>query len=174
MTSEQLANKRPTLADWILSHSPGDEMYWRGSFRSQAVFFRKSLPIAFGMTFEDAESPRVAVISEHRSKSIVLPVVQYTLNRVRVTIRDNFYDYKVSVDADKKLVLDPRGLFDPDATHSGCYCEGFPEELVFGSYHEDTRQFTVSLGSEYAMWSFGRTIRLAIDDAALLGQVPNA
>ena len=79
-------------------------------------------------------------------------------------MRDNFYDWKVSVQIDEPIDIDIIGssfvdLFDPKGTHSSCYCEGFSEYDVFGSFDSDRRRFTVSIGNDDKLMKFCEMLR---------------
>jgi hypothetical protein len=150
------------IQEWINANGPPEKMLWAGAFAQQVCFLRDDVSRALGMSYEDVKGPRVSVIGTHKSKSILLPVVRYVINHAALVVRGNFHDFKVSVDSDKALRIDHRGLFTPTEEHADCYCEGFPEGLVFGSYASSLRRFTVSLGSEYALWTFAREVRLAL------------
>lgn len=152
------------LQEWISAHIPDDKMLWKGAFTRQVCFMRDDLSFALGMSYHDTETDKLSVISTHTSKSIKLPVVRYALNDAWIIIRDNFYNHKISVESDKAIRLDPRGLFDPAEQHPRCYCEGFPDELVFGAYADDQKRFTVSVNSDYAAWALFRAVRLALQD----------
>lgn len=94
----------------------------------------------YGTSQHDALS---MVISTHFSKSVELPVVQMTRPDLGLvlTMRNNFYNWKLSVSTPKPFKADFTGLFyeypprDPgwSGDHlSSCYFEGFPEDLVYG------------------------------------------
>lgn len=86
-------------------------------------------------------------------------------------MRDNFYDWKVSVQIDEPmegfLVGD---LFDPWAVHSSCYCEGFSKYDVFGSFYSDMQKFTVAIGNHEKLMAFCMAVR---DHAAKLSVAPS-
>jgi hypothetical protein len=114
------------------------------------------------------KGPRIKarVISTHGSKSVGLPV--YELDRpdlgIRLILRDNFYNWKLTVMAGLPIVADFSGLFhttppvEPDYTGnplSACYFEGFPRELVFGYYEpSDKRHWSAEInGGDQALWA---------------------
>lgn len=122
------------LADWIALHQPATEMYWARSALTQFDVFAD---IA-------REAAEAVVVSTHRSKSITLPVVVFRYaNGAKVQVRDNFYDYKVTVCAPAPVALpsDIQGHI----RWSECYCEGFPAGTVLGSHVADSRRFTVEV-----------------------------
>lgn len=137
-------------------------MYWRDATTSQFAFLAKLSEFLFP---NGAKRERcAAVIGTHRSKSIELPVVEFHLENARIVMRDNFYDWKVSVQIDEPVDIDVIGssfvdLFDPKDEHSSCYCEGFSEYDVFGSFDSDRRRFTVSIGNDDNLMKFCEMLR---------------
>jgi hypothetical protein len=145
---------RQLLQEWINENACGDEMLWKGAMGDQLMFIRDRLP---GVLFASADEYRehcAVVISTHTSKSIKLPVVQYALpSGVAITMRDNFYDWKISISAPVDIEFSPMGLFDPNQGHHAVYFEGFPGDLIYGSYADNKRQFSVELGSKYRVYT---------------------
>src|SRR6185369_7381601 len=98
-------------------------------------------------------------------KSVKLPV--YQLSRpdlgLRLILRGNFHDWKLSVISNKPIAADFTGLFrTTPPTHpkyhgnelASCYFEGFPEELVFGYYEpSDKCQWSAAIGGQQALWA---------------------
>ncbi|MGH6876113.1 MAG: hypothetical protein ACREHV_01910, partial [Rhizomicrobium sp.] len=134
------------LQKWISAAVVGDEMLWKGGFDHQVGFVRDVIVglVGAGLHYEDIE-PIADVVSTHTSKSICLPV--YDLKRedlgLRFIMRNNFYNWKLSVISKKPIICDFTGLFhttppvEPDYTGNplaDVYFEGFPKSLVFGYY----------------------------------------
>lgn len=134
------------LQEWISAQYIRDEMRWKRGSEHQALFIRDTLQgiIGSGLTYyQRQQAPIARVISTHMSKSIVLPVVAFDRPDLglRIVVRNNFYDWKISVITEEPLVADFECLFftmpPPEGRSdmmSSCYFEGFPEELVFGYY----------------------------------------
>jgi hypothetical protein len=133
--------KKIPLHDWFVAHLNQDpELYYFNAMKRQVMWVRDVLADVVGCTSKTTFS-----ISEHRSKSVVLPV--YLLERpdldVRFYLRNNFHNWKLSVDSKRPICENFAGLFmtapppEPDYTgdplHS-VYFEGFPSELVYGYY----------------------------------------
>lgn len=156
------------LQKWISEQIVADEMLWKGAWGDQVQFVRDSLAhlVGRGLSYKQFKTADVAtVISTHRSKSIALPV--YELARadlgLRLVLRNNFYDWKLSVISEDPVVADFEGLFrttspiEPAYTGNelaSVYFEGFPRSLVFGYYAEsDRRQWSAAIGGDSAMWT---------------------
>jgi hypothetical protein len=139
-------------------------MLWKGGWGRQIMFVRDDL---CGLVSWGRRGPRIRahVISTHTSKSIALPV--YRLARpdlgLELYLRDNFYNWKLSVVSTQPIVADFSGLFhttppiDPkytgDPLHS-VYFEGFPKELVFGYYEpSDKRRWSAEIHGDQALWA---------------------
>jgi hypothetical protein len=106
----------------------------------------------------------VTVVGEHRSKSVVLPV--YEMRRedfgLRLVMRNNWYNWKLSVDRPRGVVANFSGLFhttppiEPEYTGDDlhpAYFEGFRREDVFGYYSESSQRFSANIGGDFAMWA---------------------
>lgn len=105
------------------------------------------------------------VIGEHHSKSVRLPV--YSLERpdkgVRLVLRDNHYDWKLSVASEVPIdhelfayLFHTTPPIEPDYTGNelaSCYFEGFPKDLIFGYHANDSRRWSASIGGDRALWT---------------------
>ena len=154
------------LQKWINEQIVGDQMLWKGAFGHQVGFVRDCICSLFGhgLDYEDREKVP-DVVATHRSKSIILPV--YDLQRpdlgLRLVMRNNFYNWKLSVISEKPIVADFSGLFhttppiEPDYTGdplSSVYFEGFPRDLIF-SYYEpsDKKKWSAEIGGDYSLYT---------------------
>lgn len=169
---------------WLAEHESTDLIYARsgGDVRLQQVHFvRDTLAGVFwaGVPYEERQlaTPRedcretALVIGEHHSKSVRLPV--YSLDRpdldLRFVMRDNFYDWNVSVLSETPVTTDLRsfpldywtdeerkrfaGGYRPGTSWGYCFFQGFPEELQFGPYREDQRRFSMCVRSDYELYT---------------------
>ena len=154
-----------TFKDWLDKNPVEDKMFWSGAFWDQVRFMRSTISgllwsRGIGEDDENSalENKLIKVISTHCSKSIHLPVYQISIPSgygvAKVTMRDNFHDWKVSVDSPVDIAMLALGIFDPEKEIHSCYCEGFPEEFVFGSYEKNKKQFTVEMHSDYQVYVF--------------------
>jgi hypothetical protein len=85
----------------------------------------------------------------------VLPVYQIHRDpEVTVTMRDNFYNWKISVDAHLPVKDIFYTLINREEVIRPVYCEGFKEEWVYGSFKQNARHFTVEMHSDYGVWAF--------------------
>lgn len=154
------------IREWALATVPGDNMLWKGGWGSQIMFFRDELRylMASGLDWDEAEGLG-QVISTHTSKSISLPVVEYARPDIglRLILRDNFHDVKLSVISRKPITTSFDGLFhttppvEPDYTGNelaDCYFEGFPDDLIFGYLSEsDGRRWSAAIGGRPRVWT---------------------
>ena len=112
-----------------------------------------------------ATVPDVVIVGHHTSKSIELPVMQFKWRDMLVTCRNNFHDWKVSVQM--PLGLDPtEDLLDiavqEDHLLHSVYFEGFPKPYIYRSLADGdyalTGQFSTVFGSSnigyHKMWTF--------------------
>jgi len=146
------------LQDWIMGNIPEDKMLWKDSMEKQVLFIRDTLYQAFPIKtreefnqFKDS----LMVISEHASKSINLPVYRVSWKGMVCILRNNFYDWKVSVRSAKKISVD-LSLYGfktkEEVTHG--YCEGFKAEWVYDSYENNKEQFTIKISNDYQLFCF--------------------
>lgn len=154
------------LQKWISSQIVGDEKLWKGAWGDQCQFIRDSLTGVFGYGLHWTEVKELAdVISVHRSKSIMLPVVRMHRGDLGLTMifRNNFYNWKVSVISEIPVNADYVGLchttppIEKDYTGdslASVYFEGFPKELIFGYYCQNKKQYSAEVHGEHAIWAF--------------------
>lgn len=101
-------------------------------------------------------------VSWHTSKSCLLPVYGFTMrNGIKVICRENFYDWKLSIELPKPLPQDfiPDDILtwndcgDPNRRDiPDCYLEGFKDEWAWPMYDPkstDQLRFTIEMGSDY-------------------------
>lgn len=150
------------LQEWANEHAPGDEMYFKNGYWDQICFVRDELGWLFRIMGDRAP---VTVVSSHTSKSITLPVYEIKAHGMTIRMRNNFFNWVVSVEVDETRswgVPDKfRDLFDRENVVNPLYAEGFRSEWVHTSYAEDRRQFTVALNSRFELWTFCWLLRAA-------------
>jgi len=162
---------REPLQAWISAQLVPDEMLWKGSWGRQMQFVRDTIVslVGAGLDYEDRKN--IAwVISTHRSKSIILPVYQLERPDLGLTLvlRNNFYNWKLSVISTRPIGADFSGLFhtsppiDPKYTGDSLhpvYFEGFPENLIFGyfiarrSTRADRQQFSAEIQTDEDLYT---------------------
>ena len=114
------------------------------------------------------------VISEHRSKSVRLPV--YSLERsglgLQIVLRDNYYNWNVSVVSERPVAADLRGFvtdfrdeaerakYRPRDCWGCCFFEGFPAELMLGPYSKDRRKFSLWTNGDHELYALVRNLML--------------
>lgn len=144
------------LLSWLRNDEVDDKMIYKNAAERQEIFIRDDVGASL------LEVP-VFVISEHRSKSITLPVYGFTMrNGIKVICRDNFYDWKVSVQLSKCReygdIVVPRDLVSDGYRKeiSNCYFEGFKNEWVFPAFNpDDDKQlkFSVEVSDDYRLYA---------------------
>jgi hypothetical protein len=156
MTTTLVAGEK--LQEWANAHPPAENLIYKGGYWDQIIFVRDTISQLLSKSYEEYKTIQagIKVISHHTSKSVCLPVYSLELaDGTKFTMRYNFYDWKVSVSSVDEVNADFMNLFDPSERIHECYCEGFPSELVYGSYNENKRQFTIELPpSNYQLFTF--------------------
>lgn len=69
-------------------------------------------------------------------------------------MRDNFYDWKISVNSEFEILAEFLNIFREDKKISSCYCEGFENEWIYNSYSENKKQFTIEISSNEFLFMF--------------------
>ncbi|MCK9567652.1 hypothetical protein M0R72_01720 [Candidatus Pacearchaeota archaeon] len=163
---------------WVKEHQASNLIYAKGSdgpCLKQVHFIRDNIARLFwaGISYYDiprCPPPRedcretAIVISEHTSKSVRLPVYSFERKDIwlRLTLRYNFYNWKLSVESQSPILADFSGLFfttppvEPEYTGNELhpvYFEGFPEDRIFGYYENDHCKFSAEIGSHEKLWT---------------------
>lgn len=147
----------PEITQWGLANEPSKELLAAESYWKQIKFVRDVLVRVFARDYDEykAIEAGISIVGTHHSKSVKLPVYRINLpDGTAFTIRCNFHDWKVSVESPKEVEEDFMDLFDPTTDIDHIYCEGFPPELVFDSYAENKRQFTLEIATDYQLYTF--------------------
>ena len=141
------------VTEWARENNPDPNLKYRDGWSEQIVFVRDKLTsMLVGERFDYEKY--VKVISTHMSKSVKLPVFMIDLPKIGLTLvlRNNFYDWKVSVMSEKAVANDFEGLF--TSGEKALHCEGFPEEFIFGTILENNHKFTVEISDVYKVYTF--------------------
>lgn len=146
------------LLTWSRVNEPDDKMTYKDSYWRQITFIRDKINYLLndGETYEYISENPVLVINTHRSKSIILPVCKINLTRygIIIILRNNFYDWKISVVSEQDLNVDFKEIFNEKEAIHYVYCEGFQENQVFGLFTESKKEFTVSIGGNENLYVF--------------------
>lgn len=155
------------LTKWAMAHEPDEKLIYKSGMWEQVFKVRDHLypDLCRGLGYEEVhyhdedtgfgECHGLTVCGSHSSKSVALPVflMEPPGKGLRFRMRNNFYDWKISVESDRELDIDWVGLWEPfpeqDPTYSGhklasCYFEGFSTKWVFGHYGESDRRSSAS------------------------------
>jgi len=141
---------------WRVVNKPKDSMKFNDAFYNH-LWFIDELKY---MLSQGCMLMKANVVSTHMSKSITLPVIMFEKCQVKIYMRYNFHDWTVSVDS-------PYDLDISDMLASSChveniYCQGFKDEWKFGNYDSSRSKFTLSLPSDYYMFTFIYLLNQAI------------
>jgi hypothetical protein len=95
-TSEEIS----PLTKWARNNEIPDEMIYKKAAGDQLCFMRDTIPSILSTSYEEyrgIQNSCLEIISSHRSKSIDLPVYKLVFRDFTFVIRDNFYNWKISV-----------------------------------------------------------------------------
>jgi hypothetical protein len=147
--------EKQLLEKWIGKYDIDDKMLWKNfalqQMRGIGKFIENFIP-----------NSDIYVISTHTSKSIKLPVYCIEIDGLKIILRNNFFNWKISVISDKEIIEDFSGLFhmdppiDPDYTGDPLhhvYFEGFPKDLIFGYYNNsDKNKWSAEIHDDYRLY----------------------
>ena len=136
-----------------------DNLMWKDASISQEVFVRDTI-------CGNLLKVHGFVVSTHYSKSCELPVYFITMrNGVKLIMRYNFYDWKVSVETPNNQPALPAGYLPTDLMTFSmvdgklekipqCYLEGFKKEWCYDAYDPENipRKFTIEVPSKYSLY----------------------
>lgn len=144
------------LLSWCRVNEPSDEMIYKQGYWEQIIFIRDIINLIFYTEYEEYKNNPVMVINTHRTKSIIMPVYEINIKKygLKMILRDNLYDWKISVISEKEINIDFMKLFNEEEQINSVYCEGFKENQVFQSYKENKNNFTLEIGDKYNLYTF--------------------
>lgn len=150
---------RVPIQEWINGYKTDEELRYKNGAIQLAMFFRDRLARCVARTFSEFEGC-ATVIAEHRSKSVILPVVLLERPGLSVVARDNFHNVAISVKRESDVPLDRLAslIEEPDSDVSLTYCEGFPKEWGFGAFARDPKRFTCHVGNQFEAYAFLRMV----------------
>ena len=156
--SEQEYNP-DVLHYWFLDHVPKNDMLYLDAYKKQCVFFRDVIGPALIDNY--CYKKNINVISTHKSKSVLLPVIELLTfnNNLRIIIRDNFYNYKISVFSKYPIDTDFHGIVRCQENSHYVYFEGFDRNWVRPAYRPGMKEFSVELYTEHELYMFVRILR---------------
>jgi hypothetical protein len=161
------------LQEWADLNEPEDKYRYKRGYWDQIIFVRDRVPYLFMddcMSFDELRD-RLTVINYHTSKSIKLPVYQLDLHDViglTLVLRDNFHGWVISVKSETPIICDFFDTIKPGDNISAIYCEGFPEEVVYGSFDENSQQFTVRCSNDFMLYTFLYILRAYLKNIGIL------
>ena len=158
------------LLTWMREWDIPETLIFKDAGKNQAIFVRDTCGGLLGYA-------PVFMISTHRSKSVTLPVYYIKMrNGIEIVMRDNFYDWKMSVKIPEHydplpadyLPLDCLcdGVGDEKETIPDCYLEGFPSCWAFEAYNPErpAKKFTVELSDKFKVYVILHALKHAYPD----------
>lgn len=142
------------ITKWIRVNEPSSTLLYRDGLGKQVVFVRDVLTDIFFDSYEEYKANPVKAISHHFSKSVKLPVFELDVSKLglKIILRYNFYDWKVSIISQTPIDFEFEGLFDPN--EEARFCEGFPKEYILGPYSANNMTFTAEISNQYRLYTF--------------------
>lgn len=156
------------LNDWWSNNEPDENLIYKDGLREQCLFVRDTLMLNMFIdiatdylkynVFSDElraifEYFVPYVIGTHRSKSVLLPVMEMDLSKIglKIVLRYNFYDWCISVESENEINCDFMEL----VTNEKGYFEGFPKDRIYDIYSsQNNKNFSVVLNNKYEVYVF--------------------
>ena len=155
------------LTDWNKRNEPAENLIYRKGFYDQCNFVATTLmrdmfihdasnynsDLDYDKRIEIIDNFVPFVIGTHRSKSVLLPVMEMDLSKIglKIILRCNFYDWCISVESEKDIDCDFMGLI----TDQKGYFEGFPKDRIYDKYSETNKKnFSLCLSDNYDVYTF--------------------
>jgi hypothetical protein len=148
---------KENLSYWIRKWDLNEELIYKNAAIEQASFVRDKI-------CGNLLKSQGFVVSTHHSKSCLLPVYYIKArNGIKLIMRCNFYDWKLSVDIPDEWDGIPTIPLDCLSHHviehgfekiASCYCEGFKEEWCYDAYdpHHPGNKFTIEIPDNYRLY----------------------
>lgn len=147
------------LLTWCRVNAPGDNMIYKESYWTQIMLIRDRINSLFYDDVQEYNENPVMVINTHMSKSITLPIYLIDLKKhgVQIILRDNIYDWLITVISDREITVDFNGLFREDLkiqkTNSYTYSE-FTDDQIKDCFKDNKKQFTLEIQDDYNLYVF--------------------
>lgn len=152
-----------------------DNLLWKDASISQELFVRDTI-------CGNLLKVHGFVVSTHYSKSCELPVYFITMrNGIKLIMRYNFYDWKVSVETPDNQPALPANYLPTDLMTFSmvngklekipqCYLEGFKKEWCYDAYDPENipRKFTIEVPSKYNLYVIIYLLKHAYPDISIL------
>lgn len=120
------------------------------------------------------------IVSTHHSKSCLLPVYYLKMrNGIKVIMRENFYDWKVSVEIPSEYPALPSDILPLDCLSysmvenpldkiSSCYLEGFKEEWGYDAYVPSCpgKKFTIEVPDDERLYVILHSLKHAYPEVS--------
>lgn len=153
------------VTTWIRLYDADEKYIYAKAQGNQICFVRDVVaPMFYDMEYDRDNYKEYSlyrnnfckVINSHMSKSVMLPVYNFKSEKydVEITMRNNFYDWKISIESSKEIECDFMGLFNEDDKINPIYCEGMEAvNKVYGCYSENKKRFTFEPRSDYEVYT---------------------
>ena len=163
--------EKTELKHWRKTWALEEALIYKQAAYNQAHFFINKI-------CGDLLKSKGFVVSHHTSKSCKLPVYFIKLrNGIRLTMRCNFYDWKLSVEIPEEYASLPTNYLPEDClSHdlvqnkrdkiSPCYCEGFKKEWCYDAYDPQLppKKFTIEIPDDERLYVIIHYIKHAYPD----------
>jgi hypothetical protein len=159
------------LKYWRRKWELSEELIYKNAAKSQASFVQNKI---VGNLLKTVGF----VVSHHYSKSCELPVYFMKMrNGIKIIMRCNFYDWKLSVEIPKEYADLPANYLPEDCLSHDmvenkgekippCYCEGFKKEWCYNAYipEQPGKKFTIEIPDDERLYVIMHYLKHAYPD----------
>ncbi len=141
------------LNAWFLVNKHNQLLLYRRELSKQIYFIRDDLCNLLLNDYESWRDNPIMVVSSYYSKSVKLPVFQLNLKEygMEIILSCNFDYWNISINSSFPIETDFVRYF--SRLENISYDE-FPKDKVYGSYGQNNKQFSLSLASDYDLYTF--------------------
>lgn len=146
------------IQDWLIEQTSKQELskyLYADNWGKNIHFIRDTL----GKLFNTED---IKVISEHRSKSLICPVIKLDYKNVTMVFQFNFYDWQIMIKSPDEIIFT-----NVEDLEFGDYLfyQGIPEQYQFSAYsNTNTKTFAVDLPDDCCrVYAFFVVLKMLID-----------
>lgn len=161
------------LLYWMRKWELDDKLIYKKASENQAIFVRNKI-------CSNLLKTHGFVVGHHHSKSCLLPVYFMKIrNGIKLIMRENFYDWKVSVEIPEEYADLPADYLPTDCLSysmvknefekiPSCYCEGFKKEWCYDAYNpkQPGKKFTIEIPDDECLYVIIHYLKHAYPDIA--------
>lgn len=145
------------LIAWLRVNDPDEYLVFGKKLGNQVGFVKDDICDILSRIGKIKQEIVPLVIAVHYSNSVKLPVYQINLEKygVEIVLRNNFYDWVISIKSEKPLDFEVMGLLEKHVRQPNYFgSSGIPFNKLYGAYAENKSQFTFEIRKDYDLYAY--------------------